>query len=356
MKRFWNPFLSSLTPYVPGEQPRLEGLIKLNTNENPYPPSAKAIEAMRKVLDDSLRLYPDPSTTALKQTLAHSYRIKPEEIFVGNGSDEVLAFLFQALMGQPGGCAYPAISYSFYPVYCQLYGIQAKPFELSGDFSIDLAKVSHEAGSLILPNPNAPTGIALPVEAILDHARQHPQRLVVVDEAYVDFGAASCLPFINELDNLMVVQTLSKSRALAGLRVGFAFASADLIEALERVKNSFNSYTVDRVAMAGAIAAIEDEAWFEANRARVMKSRNTLSDALQNIGFEVLDSKANFLFVRHRSHDAAKLAHCLRQKNILVRHFAKAGIDQFLRISIGDEDQCQALILALHTLISAEAA
>jgi len=178
----------------------------------------------------------------------------------------------------------------------------------------------------------------------------------VVDEAYVDFGAASCLPFINELDNLMVVQTLSKSRALAGLRVGFAFASADLIEALERVKNSFNSYTVDRVAMAGAIAAIEDEAWFEANRARVMKSRKTLSDALQNIGFEVLDSKANFLFVRHRSHDAAKLAHGLRQRNILVRHFAKAGIDQFLRISIGDEDQCQALILALHTLISAEAA
>ncbi|MBU6284551.1 MAG: histidinol-phosphate transaminase [Proteobacteria bacterium] len=356
MKRFWNPFLSALTPYVPGEQPRLEGLIKLNTNENPYPPSAKAIDAMRRALDDSLRLYPDPSGTALKLTLANRHGLKPEQVFIGNGSDEVLAFLFQALMGQAGGCSYPAISYSFYPVYCQLFGVESKPFGLSDDFSIDLSKVDPEAGSLILPNPNAPTGIALAAETILAHARQHPERLVVVDEAYVDFGAMSCVGFIDQVDNLMVVQTLSKSRALAGLRVGFAFASADLIEALERVKNSFNSYTVDRLAMAGAIAAIEDETWFESNRARVINNREALSDSLRSLGFVVLESKANFLFVRHPAHDAGGLAQSLRQEKILVRHFAKPGIDQFLRISIGTEDQCAALLGALHSLIAAEAA
>jgi histidinol-phosphate aminotransferase len=356
MKRFWNPFLSALTPYVPGEQPRVEGLIKLNTNENPYPPSAKAIDAMRCAVDDSLRLYPDPSGTELKRALAHRHGLKTDQVFVGNGSDEVLAFLFQALMGQAGGCAYPAISYSFYPVYCQLFGIESRPFALADDFSIDLSKVAPEAGSLILPNPNAPTGIALPAESILAHARQHRERLVVVDEAYVDFGAMSCVDYIDQVDNLMVVQTLSKSRALAGLRVGFAFASADLIEALERVKNSFNSYTVDRLAMAGAIAAIEDEAWFESNRARVMKNRQALCDSLRSLGFEVLESRANFLFVRHPAHDAAGLAQMLRERKILVRHFAKPGIDQFLRISVGTEDQCAALLGALHNLIAAEAA
>ncbi|NCX24091.1 MAG: aminotransferase class I/II-fold pyridoxal phosphate-dependent enzyme, partial [Betaproteobacteria bacterium] len=185
MNRFWNPFLAALTPYVPGEQPRIEGLIKLNTNENPYPPSAKALDAMRAAINDSLRLYPDPSASDLKRTLAHRYCLKPEEVFVGNGSDEVLAFLFQALMGQQGGCAFPSISYSFYPVYCQLFGIDSKPFALAEDFSVALDQVPEQAACLILPNPNAPTGIALDAEAIVGHARLHPSRLVVVDEAYV---------------------------------------------------------------------------------------------------------------------------------------------------------------------------
>ncbi len=356
MNRFWNPFLAALTPYVPGEQPRIEGLIKLNTNENPYPPSAKALDAMRAAINDSLRLYPDPSASDLKRTLAHRYCLKPEEVFVGNGSDEVLAFLFQALMGQQGGCAFPSISYSFYPVYCQLFGIDSKPFALAEDFSVALDQVPEQAACLILPNPNAPTGIALDAEAIVGHARLHPSRLVVVDEAYVDFGASSCLPYIGQLDNLMVVQTLSKSRALAGLRVGFAFGPRDLIEALERVKNSFNSYTVDRVAMAGAIAAIDDEAWFQTNISRVITNRQRLCEALHALGFEVLESKANFLFVRHPQRDAAKLASALRQRNILVRHFTKPLIDQFLRISVGDEHQCDVLVDALRSLNCAEAA
>ena len=276
--------------------------------------------------------------------------LNANQVFLGNGSDEVLAHVFAGLLKQSKPVHFPDITYSFYPVYCKLFGIDYKTIPLSKDFEINLNDYMTPNGGVIFPNPNAPTGRSIPRSKIETLLTKNKESVLVIDEAYVDFGAASCLPFINELDNLMVVQTLSKSRALAGLRVGFAFASPDLIEALERVKNSFNSYTVDRVAMAGAIAAIEDEAWFEANRAQVMKSRKTLSDALQNIGFEVLDSKANFLFVRHRSHDAAKLAQGLRQKNILVRHFAKAGIDQFLRISIGDEDQCQALILALQKI------
>lgn len=356
MKPFWKPFLSTLTPYVPGEQPKVEGLIKLNTNENPYPPSAKALEAMRQAVNDSLRLYPDPAATELKLNLSHRFGISPEQVFVGNGSDEVLAFLFQALMGQAGGCAFPAISYSFYPVYCKLYAIESKPFELADDFSIDLSKVPQGAGSLILPNPNAPTGIALGTDAIAAHAHDHPHRLLVIDEAYVDFGADSCVPLISQHENLMVVQTLSKSRALAGLRLGFAFGPAELIEALERVKNSFNSYTVDRIAIAGAVAAIGDEAWFEANRLRVIENRDRLRQDLGNLGFEVLDSKANFVFARHPAHDAAELAQALRQRKILVRHFDKAGISQFLRVTVGDESQCESLVLALRSLIAADAA
>jgi len=356
MKRFWTPFLDTLTPYVPGEQPKLEGLVKLNTNENPYPPSAKALEAMRLAVNESLRLYPDPAALELKRSLAKRYGLRPEQIFVGNGSDEVLAFLFQALLGQAGGCAFPVISYSFYPVYCKLYGLESHPFDLAEDFSIDLSKIPAGAGSLILPNPNAPTGIAVKTETIAAHAIEHPHRLIVVDEAYVDFGADSCVPLIDTHENLMVVQTLSKSRALAGLRLGFAFGPADLIDALERIKNSFNSYTIDRIAIAGGIAAIEDEAWFEANRLRVIKNREQLSVDLRMLGFEVLESKANFLFARHPQYDASKLAFALRERKILVRHFDKAGISQFLRITVGSEDQCESLRRALQSLIAAEAA
>ena len=350
-QRFWTPTLARLTPYVPGEQPRIEGLVKLNTNENPYPPSEAALEAMRSAIGPAMRLYPDPAATTLKSSIARLYRISAEQVFVGNGSDEVLAFIFQALLSREGGCAFPEISYSFYPVFCQLYGIEALSFPLDADFRVPLERVAAGASSLIVPNPNAPTGLALPADAFAAFARSRPSTLVVVDEAYVDFGAESCVRLLDQFDHLMVVQTLSKSRALAGLRVGFALGPPALIEALERVKNSFNSYTLDRIAIEGAVAAIEDHAWFEQNRARVMASRARLHNALGDCGMQVLPSQANFLFARHPRIAGAELAAGLRERRILVRHFARPGIQDFLRITVGTEEQCAALLAALTGIL-----
>lgn len=352
-KRFWTPTITRLTPYVPGEQPQIEGLIKLNTNENPYPPSEAALEAMRAAIDASLRLYPDPAASALRERIAAYHGVHAGQVFVGNGSDEVLAFIFQGLLSRPGGCAFPAISYSFYPVYCQLYGIRAVPFALAEDYSVCLDRADEAVACVIFPNPNAPTGIALPAATIGAFARGRPETLVVVDEAYVDFGAQSCVGLLAQHDNLLVVQTLSKSRALAGLRVGFAIGHVDLIEALERVKNSFNSYTLDRVAIAGATAALGDEAWFAANRARVTASRDRLHSALLARGMQVLPSLANFLFARHPQIAGAVLAASLRDRRILVRHFTRPGIEDFLRITVGTEEQCDALLAALRQIIAA---
>ena len=350
-KRFLSPTVNRLIPYVPGEQPQIEGLIKLNTNENPYPPSEAALRAMREAVGPLLRLYPDPAASKLKNSIARLHRISPAQVFVGNGSDEVLAFTFQGLLSREGGCAFPAISYSFYPVYCQLYGITPLPFALNEDFSVPLHRASEGAACLIVPNPNAPTGMALPAESIAVFAHSRPATLVVVDEAYVDFGAESCIGLVNRFDNLMVVQTLSKSRALAGLRVGFAVGPAELIEALERIKNSFNSYTLDRIAIAGAVAAIEDEAWFSQNRSRVIESRAWLHRALVACGMQVLPSLANFVFARHPALAGATLAAALRERRILVRHFAKPGIEDFLRITVGTEDECAALLGALREIL-----
>lgn len=350
MSRFWSPVVRTLTPYVPGEQPKLANLIKLNTNENPYGPSPRVLEALRAEAAESLRLYPDPNADRLKRTLADYHGVKPAQVFVGNGSDEVLAHVFLGLLKQDAPLLYPDISYSFYPVYCGLYGIDYRQVPLTEAMEIDVDAYDAPCGGVIFPNPNAPTGRLLPLDAIDRLATRHADRVVVIDEAYVAFGGDSAIALVDRHPNLLVVQTLSKSRSLAGLRVGFAIGHPDLIEALERVKNSFNSYPLDRFAMAGAVAAFEDEGYFQETRQAVIRSREKLVADLTALGFTVLPSAANFVFTTHPGHDAAKLAAALRERGIIVRHFRQKRIDQYLRITVGTPAECDALIEALGDL------
>lgn len=351
MSRFWSPFVKTLVPYVPGEQPKLDNLVKLNTNENPYGPSPKVIEAIRGQLDDSLRLYPAPNADDLKAEIAAYYGVTSAQVFVGNGSDEVLAHVFHGLFQHGKTVLFPDISYSFYPVYCGLYGIEAQTVPLAEDFSIRAEDYSQPNGGIIFPNPNAPTGILLGLEAVERILAANPDSVVVVDEAYVDFGGQTAITLVNRYPNLLVTQTLSKSRSLAGLRVGLAVGHADLIEALERIKNSFNSYPLDRLALAGALAAFQDDAYFRQTCRAVIDSREALASGLAELGFEVLPSAANFIFVRHPQQDAAALALGLREQRIIMRHFKLPRIDQFLRITIGTETQNQALLQALKQLV-----
>ncbi len=350
MSKFWSPFVKSLVPYVPGEQPKLTKLVKLNTNENPYGPSPKAIAAMQAELNDDLRLYPDPNGDRLKQAVATYYGVPTSQVFVGNGSDEVLAHAFHGLFQHGKPLLFPDISYSFYPVYCGLYGIQAEPIALDEQFQIRVEDYARPNGGIIFPNPNAPTGCLLALEAVERLLQANPDSVVLVDEAYIDFGGESAISLVSKYPNLLVTQTLSKSRSLAGLRVGLAVGQEDLIEALERIKNSFNSYPLDRIAIVGAAAAFEDRAYFEQTCAAVIESREQVVAGLQALGFEVLPSAANFIFARHPQRDAAGIAASLREQGVIVRHFKQERIAQFLRISIGSPEQNQALLDALAAL------
>nr|WP_298173794.1 histidinol-phosphate transaminase [uncultured Pseudomonas sp.] len=350
MSKFWSPFVKDLVPYVPGEQPKLVKLVKLNTNENPYGPSPKALAAMQAELNDNLRLYPDPNGERLKQAVADYYGVQPAQVFVGNGSDEVLAHAFYGLFQHDKPLLFPDISYSFYPVYCGLYGIACEQIALDEQFQIRVEDYARPNGGIVFPNPNAPTGCVLGLDAIERLLTASPDSVVLVDEAYIDFGGQSAIALVDRYPNLLVSQTLSKSRSLAGLRVGFAVGHPDLIEALERIKNSFNSYPLDRLAIAGAAAAFEDRAYFEQTCRQVIDSREAVVAGLQALGFEVLPSAANFVFARHPHKDAATLAAGLREQGVIVRHFKQARIDQFLRISIGAPEQNQALLDALSGL------
>lgn len=354
MSRYWSPVVRGLTPYVPGEQPKFANLVKLNTNENPYGPSPLVIEALRSETGDRLRLYPDPNADALKQAIAGRFStlgITPRQVFVGNGSDEVLAHAFMALLNHERPVLFPDITYSFYPVYCGLYGIGFSPVPLDDRFQIRAQDYLLPNGGIVFANPNAPTGCLLPLPDVERIVAGNVGSVVLVDEAYVDFGGESAIPLIARYPNLLVVRTLSKSHSLAGLRVGYAVGHADLIEALERVKNSFNSYPLGRLAIAGAAVAIGDEAHFDRTRRAVMASRETLAGGLAGLGFEVLPSTANFLFARHPGRDGGELAQSLRQRGIIVRHFHQARIRQFLRISVGTDAQCQALVSALREIL-----
>lgn len=350
MSKFWSPFVKDLVPYVPGEQPKLTRLVKLNTNENPYGPSPKAIAAMQAELGDSLRLYPDPNGERLKQAVAGYYGVRPEQVFVGNGSDEVLAHAFHGLFQHGRPLLFPDVTYSFYPVYCGLYGIDFEAIPLDEEFRIRVEDYARPNGGIVFPNPNAPTGRLLPLEAVERLLQGSPDSVVLVDEAYIDFGGDSAIALIDQYPNLLVTQTLSKSRSLAGLRVGLAVGHVELIEALERIKNSFNSYPLDRMAIAGAAAAFEDRAWFEETRARVIASRAALVEGLEAQGFAVLPSAANFVFARHPAKDAGQLAAGLREQGVIVRHFKQPRIAQYLRITVGTPEQNQALLDALKSL------
>ena len=354
MSKFWSAVVHGLTPYVPGEQPKIDGLIKLNTNECPYGPSDKVLQAIAAQTSADLRLYPDPQASALKAAIARHHGLQSGQVFVGNGSDEVLAHAFMALLKHEAPLLHPDISYSFYPVYARLYGIKTREIALDAQFAIRIDDYLQAGpnGGIIFPNPNAPTGVALPLTEIERLLAANTESVVVVDEAYVDFGAETAAAVIDRYPQLLVVRTLSKSRALAGLRVGYALGQPELIEALVRVKDSFNSYPLDRLAIAGAVAAMEDDAWFDQVRDRIIASRDDLRAGLQARGFEVLPSAANFVFARHPGQDAAALAARLREQRILVRHFARPKrIADFLRITIGTEEQCAALLAALDRVL-----
>jgi histidinol-phosphate aminotransferase len=356
MSRFWSSLTHELSPYVPGEQPRMAELVKLNTNESPLGPSPRALQAIRGEANDALRLYPDPQATALRAALATYHQVRSEQVFVGNGSDEVLAHTFAALLKHDAPLLFPDITYSFYPVYCRLFGIAFEAVPLDRAMQVRVADYRRPAGAVILPNPNAPTGIALSRAEIVTLLEQHPDAPVVIDEAYVDFGAETAIPLVASHPNLLVVQTMSKSRALAGLRVGYAIGDADLIEALTRVKDSFNSYPLGRPAQAGAIASLEDESYFQQSRARVIEGRERLNRGLLRLGFEVLPSTANFVFARHPAHQGAALAAALRQQAVIVRHFSAPRIADYLRISVGTDSQIDRLLSVLLDILGEPAA
>ena len=351
MSQYWSADVHALQPYVPGEQPKGQTFIKLNTNENPYPPCPAVRDIIRNYNSDDLRLYPDPESTRLRESLANLHDLNADQIFVGNGSDEVLAHSFYAFFRHEKTILFPDISYSFYPVYCGLYKIDFETIPLDSKYEISVADYNKDNGGIILPNPNAPTGIALELDAIRSLVGQ-ASGVVIIDEAYVDFGAESAVSLINEFDNLLVIRTFSKARSLAGLRLGYAIGQANLIEGLNRVKDSFNSYPINRLSSEIAIASIEDKHYFEQSLSRVVASRQKLTVELESLGFTVFPSRANFIFVSHPDKSAQSLAALLREEGILVRYFNKERIDNCLRISIGTEQQCDQLNEALTRIFS----
>ncbi len=339
MNRFWSETIKDIEPYVPGEQPRDKKYIKLNTNENPYPPSPRVLEAIQRETGSDLRLYPDPDAEELKKDIAGFYGVQRNEVFVGNGSDEVLAFTFPAFFNQGCSISFPDITYSFFPVYARLFRVYYHTLILNEDFTIPFEQFLPDQKGILIANPNAPTGIAVGRNRIERLLQDRPNTLVLIDEAYVDFGAESVVPLMKKYDNLLVVRTFSKSRSLAGLRIGFAIGNTGLIEALERVKNSFNSYTLDRVAQKAAIAAIQDREYFAETCQRIIKTRESAAKKMEELGFTVIRSKANFLFVSHKTVPGAELFSKLKDNGVLVRHFNKPRIDNWLRISIGNEEE-----------------
>lgn len=358
MSSYWSPLVHSLDPYIPGEQPKVDGLIKLNTNENPYPPAPGVAQLLQQpATAERLRLYPDPNSQSLKEAITEHLSLKPGQVFVGNGSDDVLAMVFMGLLKQARPILFPDITYSFYPVYCQLFGVEYQNIPLADDFSLDLDAYSSDNGGIIFANPNAPTGLALMLDQIEALLQRNTESVVVVDEAYVDFGAESAVALIDRYPNLLVVQTLSKSRSLAGMRLGFAAGQVHLIEALNRVKNSFNPYPIDRIAEAVGCAAVRDRGYFEACCQQIMATREATTEALVKLGFEVLPSKTNFVFARPPAGlEAAELAARLRQDKVLIRYFYKPRIDGYVRISIGTDADMAVMLECVRGYLDVQSA
>ena len=369
MSVYWNERTRRLLPYVAGEQPRDRKFIKLNTNENPYPPSPAVIEAIQKTAGEPLRLYPDPACTELREAIATRYGIKTGQVFAGNGSDEILAFVFAAFFGKTALCEtapagkpllFPDITYSFYPVYADLWDIPYRTVPLKQDFSLDVSALLGESGGIIFPNPNAPTGMAVTLDAVrqIAEAAERNKRVLVVDEAYIAFaggeGVGSALPLLKDFPNLLLVRTLSKEASLAGLRVAFAIGGEDLIEGLCRIRDSFNSYTSDRLAMAGAAAAVRDVSYYNEINRRIIATRRRVSSGLEALGFRVLPSQANFLFAappRESGKSGQEFFAALRERGILVRHFNKPRIADYLRISMGTDENMDIVLDACGEIL-----
>ncbi len=351
MSIYWSEVTKSIEPYIPGEQPKDRKYIKLNTNESPYPPSPKVIEAISQAAKESLQLYPDPNCDELRSTVAKYYNLSQDQVFVGNGSDEVLAFSFMAFFNKEKPILFPDITYSFYEVYVKLFQLKNKLIALDEKFDFSADWFCIDNGGIVIANPNAPTTRCISTEALKQIVEYNNENVVIIDEAYIDFGGESMVEFVNEFPNLIVIHTLSKSRALAGLRVGFAFGHRELIEGLNRIKNSINSYTIDRPALAGAKAAFEDEAYFRSITLKVIATREKVVPSFKELGFTVLESKANFLFVSHNRLPAKLIFSELRNRGILVRYFNKPRIDNYLRISIGTDEEMGILICNLKEII-----
>ena len=351
MSKFWTEETRRLTPYVPGEQPS-DGVsyIKINTNESPYPPSPKVLAAIREACDERLRLYPNPDALPARQAFAAANGLVADQVFFGNGSDEVLALAFKAFFGPKRGITIPAVTYSCYPVYCDLFAVPFREIPLRSDFSVPVEAFINAPGGIVLANPNAPTAIALPLSDIEAIVSAHPDDVVLIDEAYVDFGGESALPLICRYPNLLVVRTMSKSGALAGLRIGFAAGSPELIAGLNRVKNSFNSYTVDRLAMSAAVAAIEDQAYYRDLAERIIRTRERVTGELRRMGYHTTDSKANFIFITHPERRAADIFSYLRRNGVLVRHFTRPETESYLRVTIGTDAQMDRFLQLLKEM------
>ncbi|MFT8873027.1 MAG: histidinol-phosphate transaminase [Sporolactobacillus sp.] len=352
MSFYWNTLVRGLKPYVPGEQPKDQKYIKLNTNENPYPPSPQALSAIQGAVNADLRLYPDPTASKLRQALAEQFGLPAEQFFVGNGSDEVLAMSFMTFFSKERPVQFADISYSFYKVYADLCRLQPDIVPLSSDFSVPVDAFCARGKGVVLPNPNAPTGRLLALTDVRRIIEADLERVVLIDEAYIDFGGTSVVPLIADYPNVLVVRTLSKCAGLAGLRVGFAVGSAELIEGLNRLKNSFNSYTLDRLALAGSEAAIADTGYIKGTAQRIIATRTRVTAALQQLDFTVIPSAANFIFIAHASVSGARLFSQLRERGILVRHFNDQRIANYLRVSIGTDEEMDAFLKAIKALIT----
>ncbi len=351
----WRDYVRTVVPYTPGEQPREKDVVKLNTNENPYPPAPGVERALREMDVDLLRRYPDPAITDLTLALAKSYGVRREEVFVGVGSDDVLAMCFLTFFGSERPILFPDITYSFYDVWADLFRIPYAQVPLDADFKIRVKDYDCENGGVVLANPNAPTGVALPLEAIVEVLEANRERVVIVDEAYVDFGCPSALPLIDRYDNLLVVQTMSKSRALAGMRIGYCFGNPELIECLQNVKYSYNSYTLNRPSILCGVAALEDEEYFRRRRDEIIETREWSKKELARLGFSFGDSKANFIFATHATRPAREIFESLKKKHIYVRYWSKPRIDNHLRISVGTREEMEKLIRALTEILGEDA-
>jgi histidinol-phosphate aminotransferase len=348
---YWSNIARNIQPYVPGEQPKDRQYIKLNTNENPYPPSERVIQAMKKAADENLRLYPDPECYELREALANHFNLGIDNVYIGNGSDELLAFSFMAFFNPDKPILFPDVTYTFYPVYANLFNIKYQTIKLDNQFSIPIDLFLRENGGIIFPNPNAPTGKDISLESIRKILENNKDVVVIIDEAYIDFGGESAAILVKDYPNLLVVRTFSKSHSLAGLRVGFVLGNEKLIEGISRIKNSINSYTIDRIAMAGAIEAVKDYNYFKEIGEKIINTRERVTEKLREIGFNVVDSKANFVFISHPEASAAEIFSKLRDRGILVRYFNKPRIENYLRVTIGTDVQMDCFLKELKDIV-----